>query len=350
MALDLGIYGIAVALITIMLSVAGIVLGIGYAIDDRKLKEFGKSEIYQSIINGVIVGSLIFAFASGGFFTLLINNIAGSTSLLATCEQSMAGNYAICFAYNYLVGLQPVSINGASYPTLIDTSIGLLAPVSILYAGLALLGSVKLSIGIIGIGFSGVLTPILTALDYMIEILTAAVISIEVQGMLLKFISIVAMPVLLPIGIVLRTIYVTRRLGGAIMAIAIGLFAVFPLTYVLNASLASSYLTGLSNSSINTFITTETSANNNLISSATQVNANAKPQQISGIVASFTIAINGLVTGFEGFLNQLDNIVALIIIEVFFLPVFSLILTAISIRELARILGSEITFGRLYIF
>ena len=28
-----------------MLSIAGIVLGIGYAIDDRKLKEFGKSEI-----------------------------------------------------------------------------------------------------------------------------------------------------------------------------------------------------------------------------------------------------------------------------------------------------------------
>ena len=350
MALDLGIYSIAVILIAIMLSIAGMVLGVGYALDDRKLKDFGKTEIYQCIINGVIVSTLIIAFSTGGFFTLLINNLAGGTPLAATCQQVLSSNYAICFAYNYLVGLQPVSINNVNYPTLIETSVGLLTPVSLLYTGLSLLSSIKLSIGIVSIGFSSTLNPLLTALDYIIEILTAAIISIEVQGVLLKFIAVVAVPVLLPVGIVLRTFYFTRRLGGAIMAIAIGLFAVFPLTYVLNASLASSYLTGLNNSSINTFITTETAANNNLITKATQVNGNAGVQQTSGIVSSFTNAINGLVIDFEGFINQLTYVVALIIIEVFFLPVFSLILTAISIRELARILGSEISFGRLYIF
>ena len=167
---------------------------------------------------------------------------------------------------------------------------------------------------------------------------------------MLKFISMVAIPILLPIGIVLRTVYVTRRLGGAIMAISIGLFAVFPLTYVLNASLASSYLTGLNNGTISNFITIETSANNNLITKATQINSSVGFGQASGIVASFTAGIDELVVGFEGFINQLTSIIALIIIEVFFLPVFSLILTAISIRELARILGSEISFGRLYIF
>src|ERR1700683_5177929 len=101
----LGIYSVAVTLIAIMLSIAGIVLGIGYAIDDRKLKDFGKSEIYQCIINGVIVGTLIIAFGTGGFFSILINNIAGGAALGATCQQSMSGNSAICFAYNYLVGL-----------------------------------------------------------------------------------------------------------------------------------------------------------------------------------------------------------------------------------------------------
>ncbi len=348
MAIDLGIYGIAVTLIAIMLAIAGMVLGVGYAIDDRKLKDFGKSEIYQSVINGVIVGTLIIAFSTGGFFTVLINNIVGGASISATCEQAMSGNYAICFAYNYLVGLQPVTISGSSYPTLIETSVGLLTPISILYTGLGLLSSLKLTIGILSIGFSSVLTPVLTALDYIIEILTAAIISIEVQGVLLKFISIVAIPVLLPIGIVLRTLYVTRRLGGAIMAIAIGLFAVFPLTYVLNASLANSYLTGINNGTISAFIASETSANNNIIGRAAQIGSN--PTNPGGIINFFTGAVNGLVQGFESFLNQLTNIIALVIIEVFFLPVFSLILTAISIRELARILGSEITFGKFYIF
>lgn len=345
----MGVYEIAITLIAIMLSIAGIALGIGYAIDDKKLKEFGKSEIYQSVINGVIVSTLIIAFSTGGFFTLVINNLAGGASIGATCEQAMSSNYAICFAYNYLVGVQPVTINNVNYPTLIETSVGLLTPISILYTGLSILSSVKLGIGILSIGFSSALNPLLTALDYVIEILTAAIIGIEVQGILLKFISVVAIPVLLPTGIVLRTFYFTRRLGSSIMAIAIGLFAVFPLTYVLNASLASNYLSNSNNGIVNTFINTETNSNSNIINRVAQVNATAGSNN-AGLISYFTGAINNLVQMFEGFINQLANVVALIIIEVFFLPVFSIILTAISIREIARILGSEITFGRLYIF
>jgi hypothetical protein len=343
----LGIYTIAVTLIAIMLAVAGIALGLGYAIDDRRLKEFGRSEIYQSIINGVIVGVMIGAFSTGGFFSLMINGIVGNAGAGAACQQSMSGNSAICFAYNYLVGLTPVTINGNSYPTLIDSSIGLLVPVSTLYAGLSLLSSIKLSVGIITIGFSGMLNPIISALDYVVEILTAAIIGIEVQGILLNFISLTAIPVLLPIGIVLRTVYVTRKLGGAIMAIAIGLFAVFPLTYLLDATLVGTY-SGSVGSTVSSFINSQISANNNIVSSAAQTTNSTR--NAAGIVSYFSNAINALVQGFGAFLSQLADYLALIIIEVFFLPIFSLILTAISIRELARILGSEISFGRLYIF
>ena len=316
-----------------MLAIAGIILGIGYALDDKKLKEFGKSEIYQSIINGVIVSALIVAFSTGGFFMVLINNLAGGASISATCEQAMSGNYAICFAYNYLVGVQPVTVNGVAYPTLIETSVGLLTPTSLLYTGLSILSSVKLNLGVLSIGLSSSLNPLLTALDYIIEVLTAAIIAIEVQGILLKFVTIIAIPVLLPIGIVLRTFYFTRRLGGAIMAISIGLFSVFPLTYVLNASLASSYFNNLTNGTVNTFITSETSANNNILNRAGQV-TNVNGSVNTGVVSYFLSGINGLVQSFDNSINQLTNIVALIIIEVFFLPAFSIILTAISIRSL----------------
>ncbi len=348
MPLGLGIYSISVTLIAIMLSIAGIALGMGYAIDDRKLREFGKSEIYQAVINGVIVSTLIIAFSSGGIFTLLINNITSGASVSATCEQWMSGNYAICFAYNYLVGLNPISINNAQYPTLIDTSLSLLAPVSVLYSGLSLLSSIKLDSGIISMGFSSMLNPVLTALDYVIEILTAAIISIEVQGILLKFIAIVAIPILLPIGMVLRTIYITRGLGGAIMAISIGLFTVLPLTYVLNAELTSTYLSSLNSSGVNSFVLSETSANNNIINNVVQIGRTS--ENVTGITSTFESAINVLVSGFDNFIKELTDIVALIVIDTFFLPVFSIILTVISIRELARVLGSEITFGKLYIF
>jgi hypothetical protein len=347
--LDLGTYDISVALIAIMLSIAGIVLGMGFAIDDKKLKEFGRSEIYQCLINGIIVGSLIIAFSSNGIVTHLINNTVSTANLTATCDGSMSSNYAICFSYNYLVGLQPVQINGVSYPTLIDTSLGVLAPASILYTGLSILSSIKLDFGLISIGFSSALNPILTVLDYLIRALTASIIAIEVQGMLLKFISVVAIPVLLPIGIMLRTFYLTRRLGGAIMAIAIGLFTVLPLTYVMNAELASNYLGSINSGTISTFLLNESNLNSNIIGHATSLNGNLQ-NQTSSLTGYFTSSINGIVSAFDGFVNTISDFVALIIIEVFFLPVFSIILTVISIRELAKILGSEISFGKLYIF
>ncbi len=347
--LGLGIYDAAVALIAIMLSVAGMVLGLGYALSDKKLKEFGISEIYQCIINGIIVGSLVVAFSNGGVVTQIINNTVAGASLGATCSSTMSGNYAICFAYNYLVGLRPVTINGTSYPTLIDASLGVLAPVSVLYTGLSILSSIKISLGIISIGFASALNPIITALNYVIEALTASVIAIEVQGLLLKFVAAVAVPVLLPIGILLRTFYFTRRLGGAIMAIAIGLFAVLPLTYVLNAELASTYVGSLDNSTVSSFVLNATATSSGIINHAAGLNGNLANQSTS-LSGYFTGSINTLVNGFDNFLEQLAGFVALLIIDVFFLPAFSIILTVISIREIARALGSEISFGRLYIW
>jgi hypothetical protein len=347
--LGFGMYSIAVALIAIMLSIAGMVLGIGYAVNDRKLKEFGISEIYQCAINGVIVGSLIVAFSSGGIVTMLINNSVTNASLGATCDSSLSGNYAICFAYNYLVGLNPVTINGASYPTLIDASLGLLGPVSLLYTGLSILSSIKLSLGIISIGFASALNPILTALNYVIEALTASVIAIEVQGILLRFIAAVAVPVLLPAGIVLRTFYLTRKLGGALMAIAIGLFAVLPMSYVLNAELTSTYVGALDNSTVSSFVLGATQTSSGVISDAAGLGGNLANQTPS-LSSYFTGSINALVQGFDNFIEKLAGFIALLIIEVFFLPAFSIILTVISIREIAKALGSEISFGKLYIW
>ena len=343
---SLGMYTIAVALIAIMLSIAGIVLGLGYAMDSRKLKEFAISEIYQAVINGAIVGSLIVGFSSGGFFMVLINNVAGISSVSASCPIGMSGNYPMCFAYNYLVGAGTVSVNGSSYQSLMSLTFEFLVPASALYSGLSLLSSVRLGIGIASMSFAGAFNPLLTALKYAIDAFTAAAIGIEVQAMLLRFISVVAIPILLPAGIILRTVYVTRRLGGAIMAVAIGLFAVMPFTYLLNAALANNYMSSLNGSSVNANIASDISESSSILGSATGMNTN----NTARIINFFRNSVNALINGFGSVINGILGVIAFIIIEVFFLPIFSLILTAVSIKELARIMGSEISFGRLYIF
>ena len=341
MPVGIGAYNIAIDLVAMMLAISGIVLGIGFATDDKRLKEIGRAELQQALINGAIVGLLISAFSSNGFITMLINDITSSVQLEATCQSLMSSNYALCFAYNYLVGTSQVSINGIAYLPLIETALGTLAGVVSVYAGLGIVGAVKLGTGLIGVSLGGMINPVLNQLGYVMGALGASIISIEAQGILLKFVALTAVQILLPVGIILRITYVTRRLGGAIMAIAIGLFAVLPLTYVLNAELVAGYADALNGTTISTFELNTSSVANGMVSSATNFNTTNS--------TSITAVIDSAMNSLEDLVKQLLNLIAQIVIQVFFLPVFGLILTAISIRELARVLGSEVSFGRFYI-
>jgi hypothetical protein len=302
------------------------------------------------LISGAIVGFLLVAFGGSGFFTLLINTIANSQSSTASCPSFMNVNYAMCFAYNYLVGMSPVGINGASYPSLMGISLPLLASLSVAYTGLGLLGSLNFSVGVLSIGFTSVLTPLLTQLSYLINAITFAIVGIEAQAILLEFVAITAVPVLLPVGIVLRTLYVTRRLGGAIIAIAIGLFAVFPLTYLLNAELTNSYFSTTSNYTAGSLEAGLGEIKDNVMGYIANMSFAQNSTTATGILGSLDGILKGVASSAEAIFSELANLVAFLIVEIFFLPAFSLILTAISIKEFAKILGSEVSFGRFYMY
>ncbi len=337
-------YYIAVALIGIMLIVAGILLGLGYAIDDKKLKDLGRAELIQSLINGVIVGSLLLAFSPSGIVTALINNMA-SGFYPNSCSGALASNSAICFAYNYLAGVYPVTIYGTSHATLLDSSLTILTPLAVLYASLGVISSLSLGIGVVSFSFAKLLSPMLSQLGYAISAVTFAVMGIEVQAVLLKFVGLISIPVLLPTGMVLRTFYLTRRLGGALIAIAIGLFVVFPLTYLLDAQLTAQYSGSVDVSSITSAINSTASGSSLL--SGINLTSNSIG---SGIVNTLESSLSGIVSGLESLVNSIIDYIALLIVEVFFLPTFSVILTVIFTRELARALGSEVSFGRFDVF
>lgn len=337
-------YYIAIALITIMIAVSGILLGLGYALDDKKLKELGKAELIQAAINGVIIGSLLITFGQSGIVTSLVNNIS-SGFYPTSCTGVLSGSSAICFAYNYLAGVFPITVHGVQHATLLDSSLAILTPLAVLYAIIASIGSTNVSIGIIGFSFAKLFSPILSQLGYVISAVTFAIIGIEVQAVLLKFISLVSIPVLLPVGMVLRTFYFTRRLGGALMAIAIGLFVVYPLTYLLDAQLTSQYSYNVTASYIGEAINNTTNLNN-LIPAA-----NSTSNSIDGgLLNTLESGAQGMISGLETLVNKAIDYIALLVVEVFFLPTFSVILTVIFTRELARALGSEISFGKFDIF
>ncbi len=335
-------YSIAIGLVSIMIAASGIMLGLGIAADDRKLKELGKSELSQAVISGVIVGTLLLLFSQNGLVTGLTNSI--TTSVVSSpCGGALSDNYAICFADRFLVGVAPVSINGKLYPTLMDSTAAILLPSIALYGALSFIASLKFSVVIVSVSLAGILQPALSVLNRIIGTMTLAVVSLDVQAMLLQFVALTSLSVLLPTGIILRTFYFTRRLGGAIIAITIALFAVLPMTYVMNAELIARYSSEASVgiNGILANVTAERAGISGAIS-ATNVSGSLLGS-VSSSVASLSVSVQAALTG-------MMNAVALIVVEAFFLPTFSIMLTIVSAKELARVLGSELSFSRFNIF
>lgn len=340
-------YSIAVSVIAIMISVGGIVLGVGLATDNRRLKEFGRDELIQSIINGTIVGSLLLFFSPYGFGMNAINGLVTGSGIHSSCQGSLESNYAICFANNYLVGISPVQIGNASYPSLLDSSLELLIPISGLYVTMGMVASAQLNLGVASFSFATVLAPIISQQEFLIKTLTFAIIGIYVQDALLRVVALVAVPFILPVGVVLRTFYPTRRLGGTMIAIAIGLFAVFPLTYVLDAQITASYSIGNVKGIIGQLLPQSASIQSDILGAG---NGAVSSNSITGFGRSLINGVSQLAASTVTLLQDLVNYVAMLVVQVFFFPIFSIILTITAIRELARILGSEVSFGKFDIF
>jgi hypothetical protein len=346
-------YSIAIAILAIMITVAGILIGLGYALEDRKLKELGRSELYQAIINCAIIAILFVAFSQYGIMTIIINGLTQNVGTQG-CNASLGYNAAICFAYNYLIGPSSVTVNGNSYPTLMGSTLSIFTLLTILYATIATISSISINM-VVAVGFSG-LGVFLSPLHGVINFLAANIFLIIAQAALLKFIALTSVSAILPLGLILRTFYFTRKLGGALIAIAIGFFAVFPLTYVFDAQLLNIYANG----SIDQAFSSAGSAVNSSISNAQSVSSSAygiaqSASTVNSIryynpFSAVTSLISGISGTFTSLTNYISDIIAFLIIQVFILPVFSLILTIIFIRELARVLGSEISFGRFDVF
>jgi len=71
----------------------------------------------------------------------------------------------------------------------------------------------------------------------MFNILMVSYVLVVLQYFIIDFTSQVMFPVFLIVGMVLRNFYLTRRLGGFIAAVALAMFFVLPLIYVLNYAL-----------------------------------------------------------------------------------------------------------------
>lgn len=314
-------YNIAIAVIVISIILSGIAIGIGKALRSKRVELFGKEELIQSMINSALVGGLFLITTTIDKALLSLTPEMPSEICPSLREGvSSAAGYVECNLMG--IGDKLYSINDL-----------------LLHSNyiISFISKIELNIAIVSAQPFFVLESITQTINLFLQTLYILSSILSLQITFMAFILSSAFPVLLPIGLILRCFFATRKIGGAIMAIAIGLYVVYPLMFIAAfdpASYTEKSMLGVSQ--------TLTSFNNRY-SSVPLIDigeGNIIREKINELSNNdFMGEVNALLGTIPPLISDLSFVLLLI-------PLLSTVITIIFVLEFAALLGSEITFGR----
>ncbi len=181
--------------------------------------------------------------------------------------------------------------------------------------------------------FAG-LSALMTILNFLVNAVAICLLVTIAQIVVLKIINVGMLSILLPIGVVCRSFPITRKFGGALMAIAIGLFVAYPFMLMLNFVVLGQP-TSVESVSVWRDVLEA------LKSSIPSIAVSAVTGNI--MVAVFTI--ESLIADF--FLSRAISQIATVIFAAFLLPAINSIIIIAVVRDLSRALGEEVDITTL---
>jgi hypothetical protein len=338
-------FNIAIYMIVSMVVLVGIAYLLSRLMSNRKLQDWAKTEFIQVMISAALVGGLFFLMAPGsGLIVVAFNSLVPDTpdvpqfsiSGIPTVEMSTCGVYGlatdtvICYAHDYLGHLA-------------GQILGLMGIIFSINLILDVLSKLAIDIIVVEIAPLAGLSSIVQVLNSIMQMLLFLGITVQVERALLQFIDSAALTVFLPIGVVLRSFFATRRLGGTLIALAVGLYLVFPLTIALN-SVAVKQVEADSLSELGAFL--ETSKNMNLITYMSGEGDLLSAESWTTYLGNYKDSASSLIDALKSLPSIMMTMVSLLIVQIVFLPILSVMLTIIAIRELALLFGGEINLSR----
>ncbi len=216
------VYALALDIVVIGIVLAALALGISKALNSRKLWAWGAEELGQALINAAILGILV-AWGAGVGAAL---GAALPAQMLSACPQGASSANAP-LAYDQCVLNGTVGTMQKMQMALVDDSfkLGMLSKMTV---NLNVLSATP---------FDAMSGPAAQYADWAGQVSSLQAL-VEAHRQLLSVIGAYAFSLFLPLGLLLRMFFATRKLGGALLAGAVGFFVVYPLAYASLANLA----------------------------------------------------------------------------------------------------------------
>lgn len=307
---------LASIVVSISVLLSGMMLGIGRAIGHKKIENFGAEELIQSVINAAIIGAAT-------IITEMITAISTEAVKNTLCENAIgqdAVSKVICLQQNTANGL--FSLLQEIIKSL--NIIGYYQTLSLDFGTFAIQPFTNLS----------ALSSILAQQSMMIHTIIF-IISLNIQ--MLEFILQNSFGIVFAIGLIFRSLFATRKVGGFLIALSIGLFIFYP-SFMLVFEPPSTQIDNAMNLSI--LFTNNTNYTLVPIIDLTDNNAiAAKIDALSNRSSDVTVDFTGDLTYL---VNVTQNAIAKAALYSIVAPIFSFIITVVFIKELGNILGGEI--------
>jgi hypothetical protein len=330
--------GIAVIVVTASIVLAGILIGLGRAFGYKRVEYFGVEELIQSIVNAAIIGS----------FAAIIEFIGVISASIVTdvCAEGDVVNQLICTLSSISTGL--FSLSQGLLKTVI--MLGYYKTISLDFGSFAISPLANLS------SLTDVLSAQLLSANFLL-------ILVELNIQITQFIGQNALALLFPVGLVLRTLFATRRVGGFLIALSIGLYIFYP-TFVLvfpipieDLNVSAVAVENFTNNSYYATVPVIDLNDNYAIAGKLDVlsgrclelnmtNTSAcaefmEQQNITNMTQQQNISLD--FSGDLTYMTQSNNhAIAKSLLYAVVAPLFSLMITVVFVKELATLLGSEI--------
>ncbi|MFN7991764.1 MAG: hypothetical protein U0R44_06435 [Candidatus Micrarchaeia archaeon] len=346
---------IAVIVVTASIVLAGILVGIGRATGYKRIEVFGIEELIQSMINAAIIGS----FAA-------IIELVGVVSSNVVNDSCSTGN--VIFQLSCTLDRLNVSLFRLFQELVNMINI------------LAYYQTLSLDFGSFSISPFHNLDSVSNTLSLQLLSINWIMILVGLNSQIATFIGQNALGLLFPVGLVLRTFFATRKVGGFLIALSIGLFVFYP-TFVLvfpnpendlNNSTAAvvnftnnSYYATLPIVDLNGDyaiagkldilsgrcdpsrfnITNETNVSNtttlcdDFLQGQYNLTLNNSTNGTQSVYNNVTIDFSSDITRIA---QSNSSTLSKSLLYAVIAPIFSLIITIVFVKELANILGSEI--------
>jgi hypothetical protein len=338
-------FNVAIYVIVSMIVLVGITYLFSRLMNNRKLEDWSKNEFVQVLISAAIVGGLFILMAPGsGLITVAFNGLVPEQPEIPSLSFGIATGYsevlcssvqmedadAICYAYTYLGNLSLLVLSLTVALIFMNTLLDIISKIAI-------------DIIILEITPLSGLASIVQVLNSIIQSLVFLGIIVEVERALLQFVNKTALTIFLPIGVVLRTFFATRRVGGALIGLAIGMYIVFPLAIALNATTVNAATFGSFDEFVVLF---ESIQELSPFETFSQEGALLDAEVWNTYLGNFQTAAGDLVEAIASVPGMMTSVIAALVVQIVFLPILSVIITVIAIKELANLFGGEINLAR----